>query len=416
MPALISLRPGAKPVVILTVVLLFVLTQAISQPQDAARPDPGIFKQLKYRHIGPVGNRVIAVAGVPGDINSYYIGAASGGIFKTTDGGAHWEPVFDDQPVSSVGSLAIAQSDPNVIWAGTGETFIRSNVSAGNGIYKSTDGGKTWTHKGLEKTGRIGRVVVHPANPDVVLAAAMGHCYGPQQERGVFRTTDGGESWERVLFVDENTGASDIVMDPNNPRILFAGMWQMVIWTWGRQSGGPGSGLHMSRDGGSTWKRLEGNGLPEGPLGKIGLVMSPADSERIYALIETNVNREFAELKEHQGELWRSDDGGSTWQLISSDHALIQRPHYYNRAGVAPDNANEIHFLSLQHSVSIDGGRTITRGNAGGDNHDMWIDPRLPDRMIVGHDGGISISTNRGKSWFRPQLPIAQMYHAFTDN
>jgi len=398
--------------------LLLVCTtlQTPGNAQDLSQMQPDVFKQLKYRHIGPMGNRVIAVVGVPGDPNTYYVGAASGGIFKTTDCGAHWEPIFDSQPVSSVGSLAIAASDPNVIWAGTGETFIRSNVSAGNGIYKSTDGGKTWARKGLEKTGRIGRVIIHPANPDYVLAAAMGHCYGPQQERGVFRTTDGGETWERVLFVDENTGASDLVMDPNNPRIIFAGMWQMVIWTWGRQSGGPGSGLHVSRDGGSTWKQLTGKGLPEGPLGKIALAMTPNNSQRIYALIETNVNRDFAPLKEHQGELWRSDDGGDSWKVINSDHTIVQRPHYYSRAAVAPDNANEIHFLSMQHSISIDGGRTISRGNAGGDNHDMWIDPRMPNRMVVGHDGGVSISTNRGKSWLRPQLPIAQMYHAYTDN
>jgi len=387
-----------------------------AQIRDLGSLDPAIFGDLKYRHIGPVGNRVIAVVGIPGDSNLYYIGAASGGIFKTTDGGAHWEPIFDDQPVSSIGSLAVAPSDPNVIWAGTGETFIRSNISAGNGIYCSTDGGKNWALKGLEKTGRIGRIVIHPTDPNIVFAAAMGHCYGPQEERGVFRSRDGGETWERVLFVDRDTGASDIVMDPNNPRILYAGMWQMVIWAWGRQSGGPGSGLFMSRDGGDTWKRLTGSGLPEGPLGKIGLAMSPRNSERVYALIETNVNRDFAPLKEHQGELWRSDDGGNSWKLISSDHTIIQRPHYYNRAAVAPDNENEIHFLSMQHSVSIDGGSTITRGNAGGDNHDMWIDPLLPDRMIVGHDGGISISTNRGETWFRPQLPIAQMYHAITDN
>ncbi len=211
-----------------------------------------------------MGNRASAVVGVPGDINIYYFGSASGGIFKTTDGGAHWTPIFDDEPVQSIGSLAIAPSDSNVIWAGTGEAKLRSNISIGAGIYKSTDAGENWTLMGLEKTGRIGRIVIHPDNPDIVLAAALGHCYGPQEERGVFRTTDGGETWERVLFVDENTGASDIVMNPANPRILFAGMWQMQIWTWGRQSGGPGSGLYRSKDGGATWEHLTGKGLPEG--------------------------------------------------------------------------------------------------------------------------------------------------------
>jgi len=397
------------------------LAALVILPGAAQRQAPGalaedFFDDLPYRHVGPMGNRVSAVVGVPGDPNTYYIGAASGGVFKTTDGGVHWTAVFDDQPAAAIGSLAVAPSDPNVVWAGTGETFIRSNVVAGNGIYKSTDAGKTWAHTGLEATGRIGRIVVHPANPDIVLAAAMGHLYGPQQERGVFKTADGGRTWTRVLFVDENTGASDIVMDPNNPRILFAGMWQMVIWTWGRQSGGPGSGLYRSTDGGDTWTKLEGHGLPKPPLGKIAVAMSPDDSSRVYALIETNSNRDFAELDQHQGVLWRSDDGGDAWAMVNADHTLVQRPHYYSRAGVAPDDADEIHFMAMQHSVSLDGGATTRRGTAGGDNHDIWIDPRLPDRIIVGHDGGVSISLNRGRSWFRPRLPIAQMYHVHTDN
>ena len=214
------------------------------------------YKKLRYRHIGPVGNRVIAVVGVPGDPRIYYAGAASGGIWKTEDGGLNWEPIFDDHPVHSIGSLAVAPSDSNIVWAGTGETFIRANVSIGNGIWKSTDGGTSWEHMGLEGTGRIGRVIIHPKNPDIVYSAALGHGYGPQEERGIYRTTDGGDTWEHVLFVDENTGASDLVMDPNNPRILFAGMWQIEIKTWTRRSGGPGSGLFVSRDSGDTWTRL----------------------------------------------------------------------------------------------------------------------------------------------------------------
>ena len=401
------------------VLLLFVAlggTTSAGWAQNADQIGDDFFGQLEYRHIGPVGNRVSAVMGVPGDPNTYYIGAASGGVFKSVDGGVHWEPVFDDQPAASIGALAIDPINPNVVWAGTGETFIRSNVSIGNGIYKSTDGGKTWSHMGLEKTGRIGRILIHPTNPDIVLVAAMGHLYGPQEERGVFKTTDGGETWERVLFVDENTGASDIVMDPNNPRIIFAGMWQMVIWTWGRRSGGPGSGLHMSRDGGDTWEKLSGNGLPDPPLGKIALAMSPDNSDRVYALIETNSNREFAELGDHLGVLWRSDDGGDSWRMVNGDHTLVQRPHYYSRMAVAPDDHNEIHFLATSHRTSLDGGLSITRGSAGGDNHDMWIDPLIPDRMIVGNDGGVSISTTRGRSWLRPRLPIAQMYHVYADN
>ncbi len=365
-----------------------------------------LFKQLKYRHIGPVGNRVIAVVGVPGNTNICYAGAASGGIFKSIDGGINWKPIFDKQPVSSIGSLAIAPSDPNIIWAGTGETFIRSNVSHGNGIYTSTDSGKTWKNMGLEKTGRIGRVLIDPRNPDIVFAAAMGHCYGAQQDRGVFRTSDGGKSWEKVLFVDENTGCSDIAMDPNNPRILFAGMWPMLIRTWGKWSGGPGGGLFKSVDGGLTWKRLKGSGLPEGEIGKVAVAVAPSDSNRIYALIE------------HKDEgLWRSDNGGDTWKQINHDRALLNRPLYYTRCVVAPDDADEVYFPATRFHMTLDGGLNIKRFSpSGGDHHDMWIDPMNPDRMMVGNDQGVSISTSHGKSWHGIQLPIAQMYHVYVDN
>jgi photosystem II stability/assembly factor-like uncharacterized protein len=309
----------------------------------------------------------------------------------------------------------MAPSDPSVVWAGTGEAFIRANVSIGDGVYRSTDGGETWTHMGLEESGRIGRIVIDPRDPDVVFVAALGHLYGPQQERGLYRTRDGGHTWEQVLFVDERTGAVDVVMSPDNPRILFAATWQMRIWTWGRESGGPGSGLWRSTDGGDTWARLEGRGLPRGTMGKIGLGMTPDDPDRVYALIETNSNREFEPLAEHEGVLWSSDDGGQSWRMVNADHTLAQRPLYYTRLAVAPDDRDEVHFMSTAHTVSLDGGRSIVRGGAGGDNHDMWIDPLLPDRMIVGHDGGLSISTTRGDSWYRPLLPIAQMYHVFTD-
>jgi photosystem II stability/assembly factor-like uncharacterized protein len=239
----------------------------------AQEMDPEIFKSLRYRHIGPVGNRVTSVVGVPGDPHVYYAGAASGGIWKTEDGGIRWKPIFDKQDVQSIGSLAVAPSDPNVVWAGTGEAFIRSNISIGAGIYKSTDGGKNWKLMGLEKTSRIGRIVIDPSNPDIVFAAAMGHCYGPQEDRGVFRTMDGGESWEKVLFVDENTGCGDLAMDPSNPRILFAGMWQLVIRTWGRESGGPGSGLYKSIDGGRDWRVAN---CPKDRWGKLPWPSHPA--------------------------------------------------------------------------------------------------------------------------------------------
>ena len=374
----------------------------------AGAPDkpPSPFAELKYRFIGPPGNRVSAVVGVPGDANTYYAGGASGGVWKSTDAGVHWKPVFDEQPAQSIGSIAIAPSDPNVVWVGTGETFIRSNVSIGNGVYRSTDAGRTWSHMGLEKTGRIGRMIVDPRNPDVVFAAALGTCYGPQPERGVYRTTDGGKSWDRVLFVDENTGISDLSMDPSNPRILFAGAWQIDIKTWGRKSGGPGSGLFVSRDGGSTWKRITRHGLPEPPLGKIAVAVAPSDPQRIYALIETG----------QRGSLWRSDDGGENWKLVNHSRLLNERPHYYTRMLVMPDNANEVYFPSNGMGVTYDGGETADQVRWGGDNHDMWADPKNPSRMMIGNDGGVILSTTRGRQWNPIRLPIGQMYHVATDN
>ena len=223
---------------------------------------------MHWRNIGPEGNRFAAAAGVVGDPLTYFVGSASGGVWKTTDGGVNWRPTFDAHPVQSIGSLAVARSDRHVVWAGTGEAHIRSHISVGQGVYKSTDGGETWTLMGLERTARIARIVIHPTNPDIVMACALGHAYGPQPERGVFRTTDGGATWTKVLFVDENTGCSDLAMDAGNPRVLFAGMWQFEIHTWGRTSGGPGSGLFKSTDGGATWARLRGNGRPTQPHGK----------------------------------------------------------------------------------------------------------------------------------------------------
>jgi photosystem II stability/assembly factor-like uncharacterized protein len=382
---------------------------------------PDALAALKFRYIGPVGNRIIAVAGVPGDVNVYYAGAASGGIFKTTDGGAHWSAIFDDQPVSSIGSLAVAASDANVVWAGTGEAFIRSNISIGNGIYRSTDAGRTWTWRGLEATGRIGRVVIDPRDPDVVLACALGHAYGPQQERGVFRTADGGKTWQRTLFVDENTGCADIAMDARNPRILFAGMWQLEVHTWGRTSGGNGSGLYKSVDGGVTWRRLAEHGLPKPPVGKISPQISRSNPNRVYALIETGDGLPGTDGTPTQsGSLWRSDDGGENWDLVSSDRRLRGRTHYYTRFAIEPDNENEAYFLSAEFTKTLDGGKTSIdlsgRLSPIGDNHDMWIDPTNGDRFIVAHDDGMSVSGNRGKSWHQFQLPVAQMYHVTTDN
>ena len=383
-----------------------------------AQISPDVYNEMKFRYLGPVGNRATAVVGIAGNPHVYYVGAASGGIFKSTDGGIHWDPIFDEQPVSSIGSLAVAASDSNIVWAGTGESFIRSHISVGSGIYKSMDAGKTWKLMGLGKTGRIGNVVIDPHNPDIVLACALGHAYGPQPERGVFRTTDGGKSWEKVLFVDENTGCSDLGMDPNNPRILFVGMWQLEIHTYGRTSGGPGSGLFKSTDGGATWKRLEGHGLPKPPVGRIAVRVAPKDSNRVYALIETGDGVPMDGKPTQSGQLWRSDNGGENWQLVNSDRQIRGRTHYYTREEIAPDNENEVYFFTSAFSRTLDGGRTLTNipSGPGGDNHEMWIDPTNGDRMAVVNDGGVSISVNRGHTWNRIQLPIAQIYHVTLDD
>ena len=375
--------------------------------------------QLEFRHIGPIGNRIISVTGVAEDPLTYYVGAASGGIWKTSDGGIKWKPVFDKQRVHSIGALALAPSEPEVVYAGTGESFIRSNVSIGNGVWRSTDGGANWSHLGLKNTGRISRIVVHPTNPEVVYVAALGHGYTPQKERGIYKTTDGGKTWKLVLHVDANTGASDLVMDPFNPRVLFAGMWSLELKPWTRKSGGPGGGVYRSLDGGETWEKLKENGLPKGEVGKIALAMTAAKQGRIYALIETGDGIPLDGEATNTGELWRSDDRGKTFQLVNSDRDLTGRGAYYTRCTASPDNANEIYFFSAAYATSIDGGNTTTLAALGEapnwDHHEMWVDPTNGNRQIVVGDGGLSISQNRGKSWYRVQLPVAQLYHVTTD-
>lgn len=364
------------------------------------------FSSLPFRFIGPPGNRVSAVTGEPGNRNVYYVGAASGGVWKSTDGGFHWHPIFDKEPVQSIGAIAVAPSDHNIVWVGTGETFIRSDVSIGDGVYKSTDGGKTWGHMGLEATGRIGRVLIDPRDPNRVFVAAMGTCYGPQEERGVYRTTDGGRTWKQVLFVDENTGASGLTMDPKNPDILFAGTWQIKITPWDEDSGGPGSGVYVSRNGGDSWTHITGHGLPAPPLGKIDVAIAPSNPERVYALIETG----------QRGSLWRSDDQGENWKEVNASRLLNERPHYYTRMLVMPDNANEVYFPSNGMSVTYDGGETTTQIPWDGDNHDMWADPLDPSRMMIGHDLGVSLTTTRGREWSHRRLPIGQIYHGAADD
>jgi photosystem II stability/assembly factor-like uncharacterized protein len=400
------LRLRTFPATALVVALVFAAPVAQEQKKDDAAV-PKEFKALKYRLIGPAaGGRVSRVAGVAGDPSTVYAATASGGVWKTTDGGTTWKSVFDDQPISSIGSIAIATSQPNVVYVGSGEANIRGNVAAGNGIYKSTDAGKTWTHV-WKQEGQIGTVAVHPANPDIAFAAVLGHAFGPNPERGVYRTRDGGKTWQQVLKKDADTGASDVAIDPANPEIVFAGLWQGRRRPWAMTSGGPGSGLYVSRDGGDTWKQLTGSGLPEGTWGKVGVAIAPSASRRVYALIEAD-----------KGGLFRSDDGGESWSLASPSRQIRQRAWYYTTLTVSPQNPEEVWFPQVPLLKTIDGGKTITevKGAHHGDHHDIWIDPKNPKRVIAANDGGVDLSLNGGETWYAPPLPIAQFYHVSVDN
>jgi photosystem II stability/assembly factor-like uncharacterized protein len=373
------------------------------------RPDPDQPPPpLHFQYMGPASaGRISAVAGVAGNTNIYYAGAASGGIWKTTDGGKTFEPVFDDQPVQAIGALAVSRSNPDVVWAGTGEAWaIRDSDIMGDGIYKSTDAGRTWTNVGLRETGRIGRILIHPTNPEVVYACALGRTTGSQEERGVFRTKDGGQTWERVLFVDPDTGCSGLAMDARDPNVMLAGTWQVVMHTWAMFSGGPGSAVYKSTDGGTTWQKLM-DGLPKPPVGKIDVAIAPSDSRRMYALIQTA----------DQGSLWRSDDAGATWRVVSWDRTLIGRAGYYVRVDVNPQNPDEVLVANSSFHRSTDGGLTfpITGGGCG-DCHDIWIDPTNGDHWVATGDGGMGITRDHAKTFTNVSLPIGQMYHVAVDD
>jgi len=371
-----------------------------------SQPDQATFKGMKYRLIGPFrGGRVLAVARVPGDPLTYYFGGAAGGVFKTTDGGVNWKPITDSQPFASTGAIAVAPSDPNVIYVGSGEGCLRGNVSYGNGIYKSTDAGKTWKNIGLTDTRQIGRVIVHPRNPDIAFVAAVGHAFGPNDERGVFRTADGGATWKKILYKDAQTGAIDISFDPGNPNIVFAALYQVQRSPWGFNSGGPGSDLYRSTDGGSHWTQVQGNGFPTGNLGRIGIAVS--DSSRVYALVDAE-----------QAGLYRSDDGGDNWELVNTDERFHQRAWYFTHIFPDPKNPDTVYILNSGMFRSSDAGKTFTLLPAPhGDHHGLWIDPTNPARMINGDDGGATISVDGGKNWTQQMnQPTAQFYHVAADN
>ena len=381
-----------------------------STPHEGHAVEPSLLTSLEWRSIGPYrGGRVVAVAGDPRHSHTFYFGSTGGGIWKTMDGGLFWENVSDGFfKRASVGGIAVAPSDPNVIYAGMGEATIRGNVSHGDGFYKSTDGGKTWTHLGLEDTRNIGKVRVHPSNPDIVYVAALGHAHGPNEQRGLFRSRDGGKTWERVLYVNENVGIHDLSMDPNNPRILYAAAWAARRTPYHLISGGVGCGIYKSTDGGDTWKEITRNkGLPTGPVGKIGVAVSPARTDRVYAIVESK-----------NSAVYRSDDGGDTWERLADEHDLHGRPWYYQHIVADPQDPNTVWVLNVRCYRSIDGGRTFQQvAVPHGDNHDLWIDPANPRRMILGNDGGAAVSYDGGETWTSLyNQPTAEFYHVTTDN
>ncbi len=382
------------------------MTTTRLSPNDV---DPLMLNAAQWRCIGPPrGGRVVAVAGDPVRQGTFYFGACAGGVWKTEDGGTYWENVSDGYfATASVGAIAVSDSDPSVVYAGMGEACIRLDVTHGDGVYRSTDGGRSWTHLGLEDTRHISRVRIHPKNPDIVYVAALGHAFGPNERRGVFRTTDGGKNWERILYKSENAGAADLTMDANNPRVMFASIWQARRTFWSMASGGPDSGIWRTTDGGDSWEDVSGNpGLPEGPFGRVGVSIAPSKPGRVYATIEAKGPGVF-----------RSDDYGDTWTLVSDNRDLQGRPWYYQHIFADPQDADTVWVLNYSAWKSIDAGKSWEEVNTPhGDNHDLWIDPRNPQRMIEGNDGGACVSFNGGDTFSTIYNQLtAQFYHATTD-
>ncbi len=378
-----------------------------------AQPNLSSWNALKFRCIGPPrGGRVVAVAGHPTDRNTAYFGGCAGGVWKTSDGGTYWENISDGFfRTSAVGALAVSEADPNVIYAGMGETSIRGDVSWGDGVYKSTDGGKTWQNVGLGDTHHIGMIRIHPKNADIVYVAALGHAFGPNPERGVYRTADGGKSWEQILHVSERAGAIDLALDVTNPRILYASIWQVHRHFWELVSGGPDSGLWKSSDGGDTWTDItRAKGLPqEGILGKIGVAVSPAKPDRVWAIVESD---------DEKSGVYRSDDGGASWALLTTNRDLMARPWYYMHIFADPQDADTIYINNLKMWKSTDGGKNYTEiTTPHGDNHALWIDPNDPQRMVQGNDGGACVSFNGGDTWSTIYNQLTgQFYHLDVDN
>ena len=389
--------------------IILLLAYAVS----AQKIDMEKMKGFKPRSIGPAGmsGRITSIDVVVSNPDIIYAGSASGGLWRSTSGGINWEPLFDKEAVLSVGAVTVQQDNPSVIWVGTGEGNPRNSLNGGYGIYKSLDAGKTWKLMGLEKTRNIHRVIIDPRNPQVVYVAAIGSPWGEHPERGVYKTTDGGTTWERILFVDDKTGCADLVMDPSNPNKLIAAMWQHRRWPWVFKSGGPGSGMHITFDGGKTWtKRTSKDGLPEGELGRMGLTIAASKPDVVYALVESKKNA-----------LYRSSDGGQKWEMVNDKSSEIgDRPFYYSDIHADPTNENRLYTIYSEVNMSIDGGKSFQKllpySGVHPDHHAWWINPNNPSHMIDGNDGGLNITHDMGKNWrFVDNIPVGQFYHVNVD-
>ena len=391
----------------LALALLLVCDIQITTAQTSY--DESLYDAIEYRNVGPFrGGRSCTVTGVKGNRNLYYFGSVGGGVWRTKDGGTTYENISDGYFGGSIGSIAVAESDQNVIYVGQGEKTVRGNVSSGFGVWKTVDAGKTWQHIGLEDTRHIGRIRVHPTNADIVYVAAMGDLWKPSEERGVFKSTDGGATWEKILYVSPDAGAVDLILDPSNPRTIYASTWNVRRTPYSFSSGGPGSDLWKSTDSGATWTKLTGSDdLPADPRGIIGIAVSPVNPNRVFALIEAE-----------DGGLYRSDDAGASWEKVSRNRALRSRAWYYTRVYADTEDENIVYVMNVSYAVSKDGGRNFTLHRAPhGDHHDLWIDPDDNQRMVIGDDGGAQVSTDGGNNWTTyHNQPTAQFYRVETDN
>ncbi len=406
-PLLFSFLFSFLFLLIFTVKILPEVKSDTDEINNSQKDTTDIYSSLKFRNIGPAigGGRVTSVVGISGSPEIYYIGAAGGGVFKTTNAGHSWNAIFTKYP-SSIGAIALAPSNNNLIWVGTGESNIRNDVIDGHGVYYSPDGGSTWKFMGLKDAGQISKIVIDPNDPKTVFVAAIGHAWAPNKERGLFKTTDGGKNWNKVLFVNDTTGVSDVVFQPGNPELMLAGTWQVIRHPWGLIDGGAGSSIYESKDEGETWQKLS-KGLPKSPLGRISFATSLSNPDHVYALIESK-----------HGTLWDSQNFGKDWKMVSNNHQINVRPFYFSKMAVAPNSDNKLYFLSFLITESTDGGKTVKSINNGihVDHHSIWIDPKNPNRIIVGNDGGVYQSLNAGKDWiYFNNIPIEEYYQVAAD-